>query len=190
MDFNQIIKNWHAKASGEDYFSKFVFEYLAFIAYLRTHKYPLLDNDRKALQKLKQDNELKRKYLANLNSIEKKSWGILISEFQISARLRNTSSLDVVEDLKWWNHVCDSDNFCCNSGCGNLPNGYTEFNNDMKGIIFGEKDWPNMIEFWRAVRDNLFHGSKDPKRERNQLLVEHGYKTLRPLVEIFLSDEG
>jgi hypothetical protein len=47
-----------------------------------------------------------------------------------------------------------------------------------------------MIEFWRTVRDNLFHGSKDPESERDQLIVEHGYKTLRPLVEIFLSDEG
>jgi len=34
--YYSLIKNWHSKASEEDYFSKFMFEYMAFIAYLRT----------------------------------------------------------------------------------------------------------------------------------------------------------
>lgn len=189
MDYNQLIKNWHSKASEADYFSKFIFEYLAFIAYLRTQKYQLSNNDREVLQKLKQDSELKIKYFKKLNSIEKKSWRILIDEFQNRARLGNTSSLSNVEEVKWWNHICDVNAFCGNSGCGNLPDGCMGFNDSMKGVIFNGEDWPNMIEFWRTIRDNLFHGSKDPARERDQLVVEHGYKTLRPLVEIFLSNE-
>jgi hypothetical protein len=191
VNYNQLIRNWHNKeTSNEDYFSKFVFEYLAFIAYLRTQKYPSSKDDRTALQNLKQDSDLKDTYLNKLNQHEKNSWNILITEFTTNAKFGNASSLNGVEELRWWNHTCNTDNSDIKkkSGCGDLPYGYTEFDDNMKSIIFNEKDWPNMIEFWCAVRNNLFHGSKDPERPRDQLVVKHGYKTLYPLVEMLLSD--
>lgn len=46
MDYKDLIKNWHNKASDEDYFSKFVFEYLAFIASLKTQLYKTVAKDR------------------------------------------------------------------------------------------------------------------------------------------------
>lgn len=187
MDYKNLIKNWHAKALDEDYFSKFVFEYLAFITYLRTQKYSNSNNDRIVLQKLKQNNDLKQKYLNNLTDNEKESWQKIIDELN-RVRLGNASSLISVEEVKWWNHVCDADSFCGGAGCGNVPDNYQKFTNEMKGVIYGEQDWGNMVEFWRVIRDNMFHGSKDPERKRDKLVVEHGYKTLKPLVEIFLND--
>lgn len=35
-NYYSLIKNWHVKASENDYFARFMFEYLAFIAYIRT----------------------------------------------------------------------------------------------------------------------------------------------------------
>ena len=63
MDYKDLIKNWHNKASDEDYFSKFVFEYLAFIAHLKTKIFVSNDTDRNAIQKLKQNPTIKNEYL-------------------------------------------------------------------------------------------------------------------------------
>lgn len=179
MNYNQLIKNWHIKASDEDYFSKFVFEYLAFIAYLRTQKYPNSSNDRVALQKLKQDADLKQKYFEKLSQSEKESWSKLKSEFETNGRLGNASGLGDIEELKWWNCPCDDLNM-------QTP----EDRNKTKGVFHSLEDWENMVEFWRAIRDNLFHGSKDPEQARDQLVIKHGYKTLKPLVEIFLAENN
>jgi hypothetical protein len=179
MNYNQLIKNWHTKASDEDYFSKFVFEYLAFIAYLRTQKYPNSANDRVVLQKLKQDTDLKQSYLVKLSQAEKESWSKLKIEFETNGRLGNASGLNNVEELKWWNFSGDD-----------LITQTTEDRSKTKGVLHSLEDWENMVEFWRAIRDNLFHGSKDPEQERDQLVIEHGYKTLKPLVEIFLAENN
>lgn len=58
-----------------------------------------------------------------------------------------------------------------------------------QGKIRDLEDWENMVEFWHSIRNNLFHGSKEPNDERDQLLVENGYKTLRALVEVFIEEE-
>ena len=53
MDYFELIKNWHQRASSDttdEYFSKYVFEYLAFIAFLRTQLYPDTKRDVKAIQ--------------------------------------------------------------------------------------------------------------------------------------------
>jgi hypothetical protein len=68
MDYKDLIMNWHQKASDEDYFSKFVFEYLAFIAHLKTQLYESTDTDRGAIQKLKQNQSLKERYLQKIQS--------------------------------------------------------------------------------------------------------------------------
>ncbi len=186
MEYLNLIKNWHTKASDEDYFSKFVFEYLAFIAYLRKQKYPNSSNDRVALQKLKKDDDLRKKYLKSLSSVERQSWEILIDEFK-RVRLGNASGLNETEEVKWWNHICPANRFCGRDGC-HLPNSCQKFDEIKKGVIYDLEDWPNMIEFWRVIRDNMFHGAKDPENNRDKLVVEHGYKTLKPLVDIFLNE--
>ena len=53
MDYRSLMKNWHEKAKDQnDYFSKYVFEYLAFIAYIKTQKFPTSLHDREAIQRL------------------------------------------------------------------------------------------------------------------------------------------
>lgn len=63
MDDNQLIKNWHTRASDEDYFSKYVFEYLAFIGYLKRVKFTNEDADSRAIRRLKHDEEYRDQYL-------------------------------------------------------------------------------------------------------------------------------
>lgn len=177
MNYDQLIKNWHTKASDEDYFSKFVFEYLAFIACLRTKKFQESQSDRGALQKLKRDHFFKDRYLDSINEGEKQSWNLLKIEFDTNGRLGNASGLRNVEELKWWNCSCDDLNQQTEDDKGKI-----------KGVLHSLEDWENMVEFWRAIRDNLFHGSKDPEERRDKLVVEYGYKTLKPLVELLINE--
>jgi hypothetical protein len=71
MNYDNLIKNWHIKASEEDYFSRFVFEYLAFIALLCKKKYTNHRTDRNVIQRLKQDNKTKQSYLTKISSEER-----------------------------------------------------------------------------------------------------------------------
>lgn len=178
MDYDRLINNWHAKASEEDYFSKFVFEYLAFVAILRKKKFTEAINDRRAIQLLKQDEELKKAYLIKKQGSDdiKTSWTNITNELN-RIRLGNVSDNgDEVKEIKWWN-------------CSHLElqDQTEEEKEKVKGVIHSEEDWESIVEFWHSIRNNLFHASKDPNDERDIILVENGYKTLSPLVEIFLS---
>ena len=64
MDFRQLIKNWHVRASDEslDYFSKFIFEYLSFVAVLKRIRFANENSDMRAIIRLKED-DVKFKYL-------------------------------------------------------------------------------------------------------------------------------
>lgn len=179
MNYIQLIRNWHAKATEEDYFSKFVFEYLAFIAYLKTQKYLNSKTDRPAIQQLKQDLDIKRKYLDRVRSSHelKSNWQHIDSELN-KIRLGNVSKdLNLVEEIDWWN--------CSHN---NLNQKTDEEKSKVNGVMHSLEDWENMVEFWYSVRNNLFHGAKDPERERDQFAVEYGYKTLRELMNILLED--
>ncbi|MDD4910116.1 MAG: hypothetical protein PHR44_05500 [Candidatus Omnitrophica bacterium] len=179
MSYEQLIKNWHAKASEEDYFSKFVFEYLAFIAYLKTQKYLSNDSDRQAIQKLKQAKDIRKKYLERIKSRKflRKDWEHIKQELD-KLRLGNASrDLNSVEEIKWWN--CSKNN---------LDEMSPEERQEIKGVIHSLSDWGNMVEFWCSIRNNLFHGTKDPERERDRFAVEYGYKTLKELMDIFLEN--
>jgi hypothetical protein len=59
-----------------------------------------------------------------------------------------------------------------------------------KGIVRSLKDWGNMVEFWYAIRNNLFHAGKDPSVLRDQFLVEHAFKTLNVFMEWQLKGIG
>ncbi len=180
MNYDDLIQNWHIKASEEDYFSKFVFEYLAFIAFLRKKKFTTCRNDRNAIQRLKQDNVAKRDYLAKIRTEEhlKRAWDNITTEFR-EYRLGNASgSSDEVEEIKWWN-------------CSHLQlqSQTPEEKNKTKGVIHDMDDWENMVEFWYTIRNNLFHGAKDPENQRDQIIVKNGYIALRELVEILLAGD-
>ena len=181
MDYDQLIKNWHTKASDEDYFSKFVFEYLAFIAFLRKKKFSNAKNDRDAIQLLKQNERSKDAYFIEIES--KADLQILWEEIRKElgrARLGNVSGAgDEVEESKWWNHPHT-----------NFDEQTEEEKNRIKGVVNDLSDWINMVEFWHSIRNNLFHGAKNPKNTRDRFLVERAYKTLRPLVETLLNAES
>lgn len=181
MDDNQLIRNWHARAADEDYFSKFIFEYLAFIAILKKKKFPNAAKDRQAIQFLKQDTQIRDMYFLEIdnNTNYKNSWNLIISELK-TIRLGNVSNnITEVEEIKYWN--------CPHSEL----NQQTDVEkSQVKGEIHSLEDWGNMVEFWYSIRSNLFHGGKDPQSSRDQFLVEHGYKTLRPLIEILIEKEN
>ena len=172
MDIDRLIRNWHFKASEEDYFSKFIFEYLAFIAFLGKKKFTNERNDRKVIQKLKQDNDTKTAYLRRIRNSEelRKFWEVIKKEFD-EMPFRHS------DDSTWWNcsHLSRQDQ---------TPEEKTR----REGVIHSLEDWENMIEFLYLVRNNLFHGQKDAEDERDKFAVEFGYKTLRELVELLLEE--
>ena len=177
MDYKELIKNWHNKASDEDYFSKFVFEYLAFIAHLKTQLYKNVVGDRLVIQKLKQELRIKKIYLDKIQtkSSLKEDWNKIKNELD-SKRHRNLSiNPNNYKEFKWYN--------CSHN---ELNKQSEEEKGKSKGVIHSLNDWENMVEFWYSIRNNLFHGAKDPEIKRDQFLVEYGYKTLKELIEIFL----
>jgi hypothetical protein len=179
MNYENLIKNWHIKASEEDYFSKFVFEYLAFIAHIKTKLYREASQDRKAIQKLKEDQHLKEKYLKRVQNKKtlKNDWEHIKRTLD-DVRLGNSSrNLLGVEEIEWWN--CEHEE---------LSQRTAEEKLKVKGIIHSLKDWGNMVEFWYSIRNNLFHGAKDPENERDQFAVKYGYRTLKELMELFISE--
>ncbi len=179
MGYKKLIRNWHSKAAEEDYFSKFVFEYLAFIAHLKTQKYSSSDKDRTAIQKLKQDEDVKRRYiqLISTKTSLRSAWEHIKTELERS-RLGNVSGdLNVVEEIKWWN--CSYED---------LQQMSQEEQNEIKGVLRSLEDWGNMVEFWHSIRNNLFHGAKDPDRKRDQFAVKYGFLTLKELMEMLLDE--
>ena len=180
MDYKNLILNWHQKASDEDYFSKYVFEYLAFIAHLKTQLFDSTDQDRMSIQKLKQNQSLKEKYLRRIQtkSSLKNDWEHIKGKLD-ELRLGNASrNLNSVEEIKWWN--------CSHT---NLNAQTQEEKTKLKGVIHSLDDWENMVEFWHSIRNNLFHGAKNPENERDLFAVKYGYRTLTELMEIILNEE-
>lgn len=178
MNIDNLIRNWHIKASNDDYFSKFIFEYLAFIAFLKKKKFINTKLDREAIQKLKRDNKTKEQYFSELssNNVATRAWNKIIKELN-NVRLGNISrNGDGDEEIKWWNYFYDQ-----------LNSKTTTDDKKISGVIHNTKDWENMIEFWYSIRNNLFHGGKNPQDTRDLLVIENGYKTLKPLMAIFLN---
>lgn len=177
MNYEQLIRNWHAKAVNEDFFSGFVFEYLAFIAFLKKRLFTEHD-DRRAIQLLKRDEEVKSLYLVQVreNSELAEAWNRIIAELG-RRRLGNVATTgNGLREIEWWN---------CNQLEMNQKT--QEEREKIMGVIYDLGDWSNMVEFVYSIRNNLFHGGKDPEDERDQLLVSNGFIVLRPLVDIFLA---
>jgi len=174
--YDPLIFNWHVKAKEGDYFSRFVFEYLSLIALLQNKLFIGVGNDRRAIQALKQDVTCREGYLAMVARQESlgKLWQEVISELETVPLHNSSHDLDYPEICTWWN--CSG--FCPEQG-----------NKDPKGIIKSSSDWVNMVEFWYGVRNNLFHGGKDPSIRRDCFLVEHAYQTLAAFMESQLSNK-
>ena len=167
--YKKLIRNWHEKATTEDYFSKFVFEYLAFIAIIKKFKGRTSGTDRGAIQNLKRDDNIKQEYMKEINRKE---------DLEKLIKYLKESPLENYGDLKWWG--CSDPSPCSEPRPEYQKGGFIKDNND----------WENMAEFIYYVRNNLFHGAKDPEDGRDQCLVEHAYKLLNPLVEILLNKIG
>ena len=90
-------------------------------------------------------------------------WSLIIEELNRNPLYNSSRDMDFPEIDSWWNQ-----------------NGNKIDVNDLspKGVVHSLSDWDNMIEFWYGVRNNLFHGGKDPDIQRDRFLVEHVYKTL------------
>lgn len=164
-NYDDLIMGWHRKALGGDYFSRYVFEYLAFTAYLRSRVALDTNSDRGAIQKLKRDRALKGKFLDRIkeDDVLQRNWAAVIDELKQQPLHNSSRDYDYPEIDAWWNTTGDR-----------IDNNSKR----RKGVIHSLNDWQNMVEFWYATRNNLFHGGKDPNIKRDLFLVKHAYKTL------------
>lgn len=174
-NYKSLIVGWHEKAAEGDFFSRFVFEYLAFIAHLKNNIYFAETKDRNVIQNLKQDVGRRDLYVRSVLSNDElsKVFEALIRELQRSPLRNSSMDLDYPEIDKWWN-------------CSQRQPQHD--NPQPKGIIRSPDDWENTVEFWYGVRNNLFHGGKNPNIQRDLFLVEHAYKTLAVFMKTEIDD--
>lgn len=176
-NYDALIISWHKKAMQGDYFSKYIFEYLAFTAYINSRVALGTNTDRAAIQRLKRVEWLKREYLDKIkNDTEfdlQGTWIALIEELRRQPLYNSSKDYDYPEIDGWWNISGDS---------------IDEESKLEKGVIHSLDDWENMVEFWYGIRNNLFHGGKDPTLKRDQFLVEHAFKTLNAFMKIRITD--
>lgn len=168
-----LIEAWHEKAVKGDTFSRYVFQYLAFIAHLKNNLFYDVRSDRDAIQKLKRDSGICHEYLdrvereADLN----KCWNQVITKLAERPLYNSSSDPDCPEIDKWWNSSEER------------PNTGDDL---LGGRVHSLDDWSNMVEYWYSVRNNLFHGGKNPNANRDAFLVENAFQTLRPLMDMEL----
>lgn len=179
-NYYSLIKNWHAKASDEDYFSRFMFEYMAFIAYLRTQwltEQEIISlkgsggrvTDRDYIQALKNDSYLNDFWTdVSLRAPKNKEL-----DRTLNSLVNFLKKEPLKSDDRWWN--------------------FDEFDLNLKknarkkaGILNDKGDFQNLVEFWYSVRNNLFHGEKNPSLARDKELVRLGFLTLNFFVENIL----
>ena len=165
-----LIEAWHENAAEGDTFSRFVFQYLAFIAHIKNNLFYDAPSDRIAIQRLKGEDRICHAYLETVASDKdlNQSWSEIITELERRPLHNSSTDPDYLEIDKWWNSSEDR------------PNAESEL---PEGKVHSLVDWPNMVEYWYSVRNNLFHGGKNPNTGRDAFLVEHAFVTLRALVE-------
>lgn len=176
-EIKELIKGWHYKAWNDDYFSKYSFQYLAFIAYVQRWKFNE-SNDRYAIQALKRDEGIKNSYIWLIQeNNELSNARSIIKEELDSNHLGMINENNEVCEIKWRN--CQWNNL----------NQKTNIEKEMESwVIHNLTDRWNMIEFRYSIRNTLFHWWKNANDRRDKLLVKYWFKTLRPLVDLFLDD--
>lgn len=169
-NYYTLIEAWHEKAAEGDTFSRFVFQYLAFIAHIKNNLFYDTPSDRLAIQRLKRSDGIGDDYVKRVIDDEdlRQCWDEVITELAKKPLHNSSTDPDYPEIDKWWN------------SSGDHPNPDSEL---PEGKVHSFRDWPNMVEYWYSVRNNLFHGGKNPNAGRDPFLVEHAFVTLRALVE-------
>lgn len=167
-DLDALILRWHDKAKSGDYFEKYVFEYLAFNAFLKTHIALQAPNDRHAIESFKK-SKWKDAYLQLLESEQESevrdSWLSIIDELKREPFSNSSRDYDYPEFDGKWSHPDAS-----KRGRG--------------GTVYALNDWGNMVEFWHSVRNNLFHAGVDPTHRRDMFMVKHAFITLNALMRL------
>jgi hypothetical protein len=173
-DYDELILGWHIKSKEGDCFSGYVFEYLSFVAWLKNIHFIGANTDREAIQVLKADGELEREYLQVIQSNDKLKavWDEVIKELKREPLHNSSRDYDNPEIDGWWNNKVGKKNL-----------------RDLtpKGIVNSIEDWVNMVEYWYGVRNNLFHGGKDPNIKRDCFLVEHAFITLHEFMNLIIN---
>src|SRR4030042_6706714 len=153
MTYKQLIKQWFNRAKKEkDFFTKYIFLYIAFIAFLSQQRVRRT-SDREKINEVKRDCEAREYYLRLVGG---------------RSDLRN-NLLKLKKELERQpiaNVTRDSDNNWRGSD----------------GVLNGVEDWENLVEFWYRVRNNLFHGHKAPEFKRDRVLVTFACSTLLPFM--------
>jgi hypothetical protein len=156
--YNDLIKQWFKRSKYEsDIFTKFIFLYISFTAFL-TRRNPER-SDRWIIENLKEDEGARSLYLTLIryNPELRATIQRLISELKEQPIENDTLS---TTRRSYWSGT--------------------------DGVIRDETDWENLVEYWYRVRNNLFHGRKRPKFDRDIVLVKYAYLTLAPLMENFI----
>ncbi|HXK37891.1 MAG TPA: hypothetical protein VJ579_02390 [Candidatus Paceibacterota bacterium] len=164
VDFLKRAIDWHNKANI-DFFILFMVEYLAFVSLIR-QLYRGDGKERSSIQILKAETTVQQHYINQIakDSVLRGSWLELMNEL-------NDTGLQ--GDAGWWNN--------------SSRNKFIGVRDD-RGNINNQEDWSNMVEVLYQIRNNLFHGTKDPNSIRDQILVRNGYFALRSLVEILIEN--
>jgi hypothetical protein len=167
FEYDNLINNWHMKAE-EDYFSRFSFEFLSFIAFVKTQ----ISTKEKMIEKTRKSNPADRDYIQALkqDTYYRSAWINLISNDNqirndLDKLINELNRSNLLSEKDWW----DCDSFNITNKNGQYPD---------QGLIRGYNDYTNLIEVWYVVRNTLFHGGKNPSRDRDKILVEYCYKTL------------
>lgn len=171
FEYDNLIKNWHIKAE-EDYFARFSFEFLSFIAFAKNHIMSKSDimiatnktdegkiTDRDYIQALKQNVCFKNSWIDLVNRNHQQLSG------DLNKLINELQDINLLSERDWWD--------CSDFNSQNKLGSYAD-----QGLIRGDTDYVNLIEVWYVVRNTLFHGNKNPERERDRVLVEYCYKTL------------
>src|SRR5260370_19026594 len=135
--YPDLIKQWFERSQSEsDIFTKFIFLYISFIAFLTQENSG--KRDREIINSLKHAKDVRSYYLSLIqnNSELRATVQNLVSKLR-KQPIRNDTSRNNTH----WKGIDD-------------------------GVIQDETDWENLVEYWYRVRNNLFHGHKEPEFER------------------------
>lgn len=154
--YYELINEWFRRSEKEkDYFTKFIFLFISFIAFI-SQRYEGIEFDSKKRDTLKLEKEASDFYTKKVNSDKKLK--------EMMTNLVDYLDKDPIKNRTRANEKWD----------GKLDDIY---------------DWPNLVEFWFMIRNNLFHGHKGPGFVRDQKLVAYAFETLYPLMENFIKQQ-
>jgi len=160
------VDSWHNRANKEeDYFVKFIFDYLAFVALICYRNYGN-KRERELIQELKRNSEIKEQYYSKVD-IDK------LNEIIDILKAQTITNFTKRKD-KWGD--CDLDH------CA------TQLS-PTDGIINSTDDFQNILEFIYRARNNLFYGKKGIDFGRDSLIVEYGFYLINLLVDVLINSK-